>query len=94
MNKQSAVIIAIIVFLAVFISFASSDPDGLERVVENCGVEEQPAFWHGLMPDYTIPAVENAYISTLLAGILGVLLVLLVCFSIEKALTQKSQVSP
>lgn len=94
MNKQSAVIIAIIVFLALFISLASSDPDGLERVVENYGVEEQPAFWHGLMPDYTIPTVENAYISTLLAGIIGVLLVLLVGLAIEKALTQESHASP
>ncbi|MCX8153158.1 MAG: PDGLE domain-containing protein [Candidatus Bathyarchaeota archaeon] len=91
MKKHSAVIIAIIVFLVVFIPFASSDPDGLERVVENFGVEEQPSFWQGLMPDYKIAAVEDAYVSTLLAGVIGVLLVLLVSLAVERAIAPKNQ---
>lgn len=90
MKKHSAVVIAIIVFLVVFIPFASSDPDGLERVVENFEVEEQAPFWHGLMPDYTIEAVENAYVSTLLAGVFGTLLVLITGFAVEKVITQKN----
>ncbi|MGB9915381.1 MAG: PDGLE domain-containing protein [Candidatus Bathyarchaeales archaeon] len=94
MKKHSAVTIAIIVFLVVFIPFASSDPDGLERVVENFGVEEQAPLWHGLMPDYTIEAVQDAYVSTLLAGIIGVLLVLLAGLAVERAMAPKKQASP
>ncbi|MEJ5326629.1 MAG: PDGLE domain-containing protein [Candidatus Bathyarchaeia archaeon] len=90
MKKHIAIIIALIVFLVVFIPLASSDPDGLERVVENFGVEEHAPFWKGLMPDYTIEAIGDTYFSTLLAGVFGTLLVLMAGFAVEKALTQKN----
>ncbi|MEM2968945.1 MAG: PDGLE domain-containing protein [Candidatus Bathyarchaeia archaeon] len=91
MKRQSTVVIAIIVFLVFFIPLASSDPDGLERVVENFGVEEQAPFWHGIMPDYTISAVEDPYVSTLIAGVAGVILVLLAGLAVERAITSKNQ---
>ncbi len=69
-------LILILVCLAVLIPFASSDPDGLEKVAETLGVEETESPSVGLMPDYTVPAVENVYSSTLIAGIIGVVLVL------------------
>jgi len=90
MKKHLAVIAAIVVFLAVFIPLASSNPDGLERVVENFGVEEHAPFWNGLMPDYTVEAIGDAYVSTLLAGVFGTFLVLIAGFAVEKALTQKN----
>jgi cobalt/nickel transport protein len=90
MKKHIAIIIALIVFLVVFIPLASSDPDGLERVVENFGVEEHAPLWKGLMPDYTIEAIGDTYFSTLLAGVFGTLLVLIAGFAVEKALTQKN----
>jgi hypothetical protein len=86
-----AVVIAIMVFLAVFIPLASSSPDGLERVVENFGIEEATPIWNGLMSDYTIAAIANPYISTLLAGILGTLMVLVASFILEKVITPKKQ---
>jgi hypothetical protein len=93
MNKRLAVIAAILVFLAVFIPLASSSPDGLERVVENFGVAEQAPLWNGLMSDYTIAAIGNPYVSTLLAGIFGTIMVLLAGFLLGKALTPKNNKS-
>jgi hypothetical protein len=86
MKKHLAVIALIVVFLAVFIPLASSNPDGLERVVENFGVEEYAPFWNGLMSDYAIAAIADPYISTLLAGVFGTFLVLLAAFLLGKAM--------
>jgi hypothetical protein len=76
MKKHLAAIAGITIFLAVLIPLASSNPDGLERVVENFGVQETVPIWNGIMSDYTIATIANPYISTLLAGILGTLIVL------------------
>ena len=93
MKKHLAVIALIVVFLAVFIPLASSNPDGLERVAENFGVEEHAPFWNGLMSDYAIAAIADPYVSTLLAGIFGTLMVLLAGLLLGKVMTPKSQVS-
>jgi hypothetical protein len=94
MNKRLAVIAAILVFLAVFIPLASSSPDGLERVVENFGVAEQAALWNGVMTDYAIAAIGNPYVSTLLAGIFGTMMVLLAGLLLGKTLTPKNNKAP
>ena len=94
MNKRLAVIAAILFFLAVFIPLASSSPDGLERVVENFGVAEQAPLWNGVMSDYAIAAIGNPYVSTLLAGIFGTMMVLLAGFLLGKTLTPKNNKAP
>jgi hypothetical protein len=94
MNKRLAVIAAIIVFLAVFIPLASSSPDGLERVVENFGVAEQTPLWNGVMTDYAIAAIGNPYVSTVLAGIFGTMMVLLAGLLLGKTLTPKNNKAP
>jgi len=94
MNKHLAVIAAIVVFLAVFIPLASSSPDGLERVVENFGVAEHEPFWNGVMSDYAIAAIADPYVSTLLAGIFGTLMVLLAGLLLGKAMTPKNPKVP
>ena len=40
MKKYVLAIVLLVVFLAVFIPFASSNPDGLEKVAETFGVGE------------------------------------------------------
>ena len=90
MNKNLVVVAAIMVFLVVFIPFASSSPDGLERVVENFGVEERSPIWNGIMSDYAIASIENPYVSTLLAGIFGTLMVLLAGSLFGRALSPKN----
>lgn len=60
-------------FIAGFISwFASSHPDGLERVAENLGFMNkavEPVV--NVLPDYSVPGLKG-FISTGLAGIIGV----------------------
>lgn len=55
---------------------ASSSPDGLERVAEDQGfADSAEGSRFDLLPDYTIPGVDNEAASTVLAGTVGVLVV-------------------
>ncbi|WP_280881272.1 energy-coupling factor ABC transporter permease [Streptomyces pseudovenezuelae] len=62
--------------LAGFVSFyASSNPDGLEKVAADKGIDEkaeQHASADSPLADYGVKAVENARLSGGLAGVLGV----------------------
>jgi hypothetical protein len=89
MKKYVAILALILVFLAVFIPFASSNPDGLEKVAESLGIEEHAPLWRGLMFDYSIEAIENTYVSTLVAGIFGTLMVLLATLLLGTAIKPK-----
>ncbi len=88
MNNYVKALIIVIVCMAILIPFASSDPDGLERVAEDLGVEETESQSGGLMPDYTVPTVKNDYGSTLIAGVIGVFLVLGAGLMLGKTLTK------
>jgi hypothetical protein len=89
LKKYLAAIVLIVVLLAVFIPFASSNPDGLEKVVATFGVEEHAPIWNGLMFDYYVGAIGNPYISTLIAGVFGTLIVLLATFLLGTAIAPK-----
>ena len=88
MNNYVKALVIVIVCMAILIPFASSDPDGLERVAEDLGVEETESQSRGLMPDYTVPTVKNDYGSTLIAGVIGVFLVLGAGLVLGKTLTK------
>ena len=64
--------------VGVFLSpLASTNPDGLERVLEHFGLGHVSAeLISSPLPDYTVPGIANGFLSTALAGFLGVL----VCF--------------
>ncbi|MBL8078027.1 MAG: energy-coupling factor ABC transporter permease [Anaerolineales bacterium] len=67
-------LIAIIVVL--FSPLASSDPDGLERVAMNMGfINAGQSAPYSIIPDYTLPFLGETAISTILAGIIGVIVV-------------------
>jgi len=91
MKRYLKPLILILVCLAVFIPFASNAPDGLERVAGTLGIEEHTPTWIGLMPDYTLPAIGNPCVSTLLAGTFGVFLVLGVAFILGMAITKPNE---
>lgn len=62
--------------LAVFVSpFASSAPDGLERVAADKGFEsavaEQPVWDFSPLPDYQLPGIESQRAATAVAGLVG-----------------------
>jgi len=69
--------IGLIIALAIaFLSpLASAFPDGLERVAEENGFIEdalEPAF--EVIPDYAFPGVGNEALATILAGLVGTLI--------------------
>jgi cobalt/nickel transport system permease protein len=70
---------------------ASVSPDGLDRVARNMGFfgATQAAPFH-LIPDYTLPFLGKTPLSTILAGALGVLIVLGLAFLLGRALRKKT----
>jgi len=73
--------LAIALFLAVLAPLASANPDGLEKVAEQQGflnTSQSPLF--NIIPDYLIPGISNQNLATILAGILGVVIVFLAVF--------------
>ena len=76
MKKYLAAIGALLVFIAVFLPLASSNPDGLESVAISLGANEKQPFWNGIMADYSLPSLGDPYTSTLIAGVVGTLMVL------------------
>lgn len=68
--------VAIAIGVAFLSPLASGDPDGLERVAEDEGfIETAEDAWYEILPDYTIPGVDNEAASTVIAGVVGVVVV-------------------
>jgi ABC-type Fe3+ transport system permease subunit len=69
---------------------ASADPDGLERVAEDQGfIEQAQAALYELLPDYSIPGIEDPALSTVLSGLLGVLLVFGIVWLLARVLVRR-----
>jgi len=68
----------VISILAVLVSpFASGNPDGLERIAEDMGFLERGLDApYQLLPDYTVPFLGETALSTVVAGVVGALVVL------------------
>jgi cobalt/nickel transport system permease protein len=62
--------------LTLFSPFASTHPDGLEWVAEQKGfLETARAPLYKVIPDYIVPGISNTALATILAGLVGTLLV-------------------
>jgi cobalt/nickel transport system permease protein len=82
----------IISLLAVLLSpLASANPDGLERVAEDMGFlqlgQEAP---YQILPDYTIPFLGETALSTIVAGVVGALVVLGLMIILGRSLQRKT----
>jgi len=94
--KKKDILIGLIIslFLAGFISwFASSSPDGLERVAEDKGFLEKGDVRQAVdspIPDYAWPRIKNERLATSLAGIAGTLIVFGVGLGFAVFLKKKS----
>lgn len=68
--------LAIALLVTMFAPLASSSPDGLEWVAQQQGfIDAAQAAPYEILPDYTLPFLGGTAISTILAGVIGVLLV-------------------
>lgn len=82
----------LISLFVVFLSpFASSHPDGLERVAKDLGfLQAGQAAPYNIVPDYTLPFLGQTALSTILAGALGAITVGLVVLLISRGIKAKT----
>ena len=82
------------VMAAVISLFASSSPDGLERVAENLGFIEHGEgheVMESPMPDYAIPGIENETVAASLAGLSGTLIMFLMVYGVGSLLKKSTE---
>lgn len=91
-SKTWAYIGAAIALVVVLLSpFASADPDGLERVATDMGfINTGQASPFSIIPDYTIPFLGETAASTIVAGVIGVIVVGLIIVLIGRGMKAKS----
>jgi len=72
--------------LVVLSPLASSHPDGLEWVAEKHGfIEVAREAFYNIVPDYSMPGISNPALATIVAGILGAVIVFGVAYGIARA---------
>ncbi|GFN33771.1 PDGLE domain-containing protein [Paenibacillus xylaniclasticus] len=91
-HRTKWIVIAIItVGTAVFLSpWASSHPDGLERVAEDHGFLQQATAWNKLapLPDYEIPSMKWTAASVGLTGFVGIVVMAGMLWGVSRLLTR------
>ncbi len=88
--------LAIAAGLALLSPLASAAPDGLERVAERLGflktargaVVQAPT---GVLPDYGVPGLANEPVSTILAGVIGVVIVVALAYGVALLVRQRTR---
>jgi len=71
-----AIGLGLAIVVALFSPWASSHPDGLERVAEDKEfLDEAKDPSYEIIPDYTFPGIENEKVATILSGIIGIAIV-------------------
>ncbi len=71
--------LSITVLLAILSPLASAYPDGLEWVAEQTGfIETAQGPTYTIIPDYVLPGISNEATATILAGVIGAAIVMVV----------------
>ena len=68
---------------------ASSDPDGLERVAEDKGFIEQAKTRCRSPRDYTIPGIDDPRMTTILSGLVGLVIVFGLMWGLGRLLARR-----
>lgn len=69
---------------------ASPDPDGLEKVAEERGfIERAQDAVYNVLPDYSIPGIDDPFLSTVLAGLIGVSVIFLLTVGLGRLLARR-----
>jgi hypothetical protein len=91
--KKSIIIFGLIIAgLAALIPFISTNPDGLQTLVSRSDATEST--WSGLIGDYAIAAISNPYLSTLVAGSFGTIMVFFATFVLGAKFLPKKKNEP
>jgi len=91
-SQSWAYVGGVIALIVVLLSpFASADPDGLERVATDIGfINAGQSAPYSIIPDYTIPFLGETAASTIVAGVVGVIVVALIIVLIGRGMKAKS----
>ncbi len=82
----------LVIILLLLSPFASSFPDGLERVAHDLGfISAEREGITSPLPDYTVPLLGDSGLSTIVAGTIGVILLILLFFIIDKLTRNRKQ---
>ncbi len=84
--------LSIALLLAVISPIASKFPDGLDRFAEDNNFVDkasEPAFM--VVPDYSFPGIDNEATATIVAGLLGTLLLFGFVFGLASMLKSKHE---
>ena len=85
----AGVVIALVVVL--LSPFASANPDGLERVAADLGfINKGQSAVYQVIPDYTLPFLGQTPLSTIMAGVIGILVVLALALIAGRSLQKRS----
>jgi len=83
------VILAVVVVLA---PLASSDPDGLQRVAIDAGfVEQGTDAGYEILPGYSVPFLGDSALSLIVAGLIGVALIVAAMWLLGRVLARRAQ---
>lgn len=86
------VVAGILISLAVVLisPLASADPDGLERVAMDLGfLSTARESSYEILPDYTLPFLGESTFSTIAAGVIGLVVMLVIVFLLGKAIQSR-----
>jgi cobalt/nickel transport protein len=94
-RRETFLALGIALAIAIFLSpFASSWPDGLEKVAKDLGFIEKGEGAEVLkapIPDYKFPGLDSEGVSTALSGTLGTLAMFGIGFGVARLLRRKGQ---
>jgi cobalt/nickel transport system permease protein len=77
--------LAVALAVVLLAPFASADPDGLERVAEDLGfLETGQSAPYEIIPDYTVPFLGETPVSTIVAGLVGAVLVAALAYGLVR----------
>jgi len=84
--------LALAFLLVVLSPLASSWPDGLEHVAEDQGFADKAADGpYQFIPDYVVPGVRSNALATILAGIIGMLMLFGIGYGLARLLRSKNE---
>ncbi len=84
--------LGVCLLIAGFSPLASSSPDGLERVAEDKGfLDLGQAAPFRIVADYVLPGIKNEALATILAGIIGTLILFGMTYGLAKLLALRKK---
>ena len=90
-----AIGLALALLVALLSPLASPHPDGLERVAEDQGfIDHARDPWYGEMhfaviPDYVFPGIDNKAVATMVAGVVGTVVLFVAMIGLGRLVTRR-----